>query len=351
MKRFNSLFAKVVDTETIRLAISEASKGKRNRKSVMRVLDDEDTHIMLIQSMLLADEFKPSAVNEHEITERGKFRKITTTPFFPDQIIHWAVVLAIQHVFLGSMYEYTLATIRGRGSGLGKRKVEQWLKSDPKNTKYCLKLDVNKFYTSVNHDVLKVKLRQKFKDKRLLKLLDSIIDSYEIGLPLGLYTSQWFANFYLSELDHNIKNKAQAKYYLRYMDDLVIFGPNKKKLHKMQKAIERWLVMNKLIIKVNWQVFKTDSRPIDFLGFKFYRNRTTIRSRNFLKIRRKYKRIKKKGHISLQDAQSMMAYWGWIKNSNSYRFYNQQLKPICSINKARRIISNGNLRRNPKSEA
>lgn len=339
MKRYGRIYDKITDKETILLAILQASKGKTDRKPVKLVLDNIEHYINEIQIMLICGEFEPSRVKTHKIFERKKERLITTTPFYPDQIIHWATMLVIQPILLSGMYEYTLATIKGRGISLGKKMAEKWIRSDFKNTKYCLKMDVHKFYNSIDHEILKLKLKRKFKDEQLLNLLFKIIDSYEVGLPLGLYTSQWLANFYLSELDHRIKNDWGGVYLLRYMDDIVVFGPNKKKLHKIHHNIHKWLLDNKLKQKPNWQVFKTSSRPLDFLGVKIYRTHTTLRRANSLKIRRRAKKISKKSSMSEQDARTIIAYWGWIKSTNSYTFYNKNIKPYASIKSAKRILS------------
>ena len=81
----------------------------------------------------------------------------------------------------------------------------------------------------------------------------------------GNFTSQWFANFYLQDLDHYIKEKLKVKYYLRYMDDMLLFGRNKKELHKCRVLVDEYLHKEGLKLKENWQLFKTNSRPIDFL--------------------------------------------------------------------------------------
>src|SRR5690606_12549309 len=132
--------------------------------------------------------------------------------------------------------------------------LRKWLDNDTKNTKYCLKMDVKKFYPSINNAILKRMFRNKIKGKNCLWLIDTIIDSNE-GQPIGYYTSQWFANFFLEELDHLIKEKLGVKYYIRYVDDLVLLGPNKKKLHKVRNVVEQYLHSIGLRIKENWQVF------------------------------------------------------------------------------------------------
>ena len=125
---------------------------------------------------------------------------------------------------------------------------------------------------------------------------------------------------------------------MRYVDDLVLLGPNKKKLHKARLEIGRQLAKLGLCIKDNWQVFLVNSRSIDFLGYRFYRNKTTLRRRNALRIRRRFAKIGKRGYLSLKDAQAVVSYWGWMKHCDSYKFYNKYCKPYASIGKAKGVI-------------
>ena len=156
----------------------------------------------------------------------------------------------------------------------------------------------------------------------------------------GNFTSQWFANFNLQDLDHYIKEELKVKYYIRYMDDMVLFHRNKKELHKIRIAVDEFLHKEGLKIKENWQLFKTDSRPLDFLGYRFYRGHTTLRRSNCLRIRRRIKKIYKKGKINVTDAGAVLSYNGWLKHSNSYNFTKKYINPYISINKCKEVIKN-----------
>lgn len=156
----------------------------------------------------------------------------------------------------------------------------------------------------------------------------------------GNYTSQWFANFYLQDLDHYIKEQLKVKYYIRYMDDMVLFSRNKKELHKIKIAIEEFLKKEQLTLKDNWQLFKTDSRPLDFLGYRFYRGYTTLRGSNFLRIKRRAKRVYKKKKMSYTDASAIISYYGWIKHCDSYNYNQKYLKPYVNLKKCKGVIRN-----------
>lgn len=127
-------------------------------------------------------------------------------------------------------------------------------------------------------------------------------------------------------------------YYLRYMDDMVLFHRNKKELHKIKNKIEEYLKFEELTLKENWQLFKTDSRPLDFLGYRFYRGYTTIRKSNFLRIKRRIKKIFKKSNLNYRDASATLSYEGWLKHCNSYNFRQKYVKPFVDLNKCKGVV-------------
>jgi hypothetical protein len=135
-------------------------------------------------------------------------------------------------------------------------------------------------------------------------------------------------------------------------DDMVILGGNKRELHKMMNEIMNYMKNIHLEVKGDWQIFKVNSRPIDFLGLKFYRNKTILRKRNALRIKRRLIKISKKSRLNYKDACAVVSYWGWIKRSDSYNFYSKNIKPFVTIKQAKRTVSEfakrRNLRKNPR---
>jgi hypothetical protein len=335
---------RIASKENIRLAIMNASKRKRHRRDVQEVLNNIDYHIELVQKLLLNGMFK-AHIDAACIVNEGthnKVRRIRKPHFKYDQIIHHCIIQVLQPIFIKPMYEYSCGSIPKRGAHYGKKRIEKWLRNDIKNTKYVFKMDIKHFYESIDKEILKRMLRKKIKDKQAMQLIEQVIDACEKGLPLGNYTSQWFANFMLTPLDHYIKEQLHAKYYMRYMDDIVIFGGNKKEMHKMHRAIEKYLTENlKLRIKENWQIFrfeyKEKGRPLDFMGWKFYRNKTTLRKSIFIRIMRKARRVGK--HTTIQGAYGMVSYMGYIKNTDTYGSYINHIRPYVNIGKLKKFIS------------
>lgn len=340
MKRIGFLYPEIYDVNNIKAAIYHASKDKKNYRYVKKVFENENYYARQIHDMLKNKTYRPSrpTVKTIKDSSSGKTRTIHKPNFYPDQIIHWALMLQLQDMIMKGMYEYNCGSVPKRGTTYGQKTIRRWIDADRKHTKYCLQMDISKFYPSIDNETLKKMFRRKIKDKDCLWLIDLIINSNQ-GQPIGYYTSQWFANFYLEGLDHYIKEVLGVKYYVRYIDDLVMFGSNKKKLHKARKKITDYLSEIKLDVKDNWQVFPVGKRDVDFLGVRFYRDRTTLRRRNALRIRRRLKKISKKGRLSVYDAQAVISYWGWIKRTDSYRFYHEHVHPYVTISQAKKVVS------------
>lgn len=234
MKRKGNIYQNIIKLSNIEAAIYHAAKGKGGRKSVEKILDSPTYYAMQVQKSLIDKTFKPSPYVEMKIKDGAnkKERIIFKPHFYPDQVVHWALMQQLESLLMKGMYEFCCASIKGRGIMRGMRHIKKILVQDRKYTKYCLKLDIKKFYPSVDKQVLKDKFRKIIKDKDTLFLIDLIIDSSKEGLPIGNYTSQWFANFYLQDLDHFIKEQLHIKYYVRYMDDMVLFSTTRKNLEK-----------------------------------------------------------------------------------------------------------------------
>lgn len=340
MKRIGNIYQKICNLDNIKLAITEASRGKKDHRVVSKCLNNLDECARSIQEILINKSYVPSEpiIKTIQDATSGKVREIYKPRFYPDQIVHWSLLLQLSPIIMRGMYRYSCGSVPKRGTTDGQKAIRKWLDKDKKHTKYCLKMDVKKFYPSIDNDILKQMFRAKVKDKDCLWLIDLICDS-TVGQPIGYYTSQWFANFFLEGLDHHIKETLGVKYYVRYVDDLVMFGNNKRKLHKVCKEIDAYLSSIKLKVKENWQVFRVDKRDVDFLGVRMHRNHTTLRRKTSLRIRRRMNKIRKKGHLNEADAHAVISYWGWIKRTDSFNYYHKYIKPVTTIHEAKKVVS------------
>jgi RNA-directed DNA polymerase len=307
MKRIGNLYQQICAIDNLMLADKKASRGKSGQYGIMRHNFNRESNIYLLQQMLINKTYTTSAYTTITIRD-PKEREIYRLPYFPDRIIHHAVMNVLEPYFVSTFTSDTFSCIKGRGIHAASRATRKAL-NDEQGTQYCLKMDVRKFYPSIDNNILKSLLRRKFKDPDLLWLLDNIIDSTQ-GVPIGNYLSQYFANFYLSYFDHWIKEQKHVKYYFRYADDLVILADNKPYLHQMLHEIRIYMQDNlRLSIKDNYQVFPVWSRSLDFVGYRFWHTHTLLRK----KIKQNFARKMARNPHYL----SIGPYYGWAKHCNS----------------------------------
>lgn len=315
MKRYGRLFDQIVDLDNLIEAEKKARKGKTGSRGV-KWFDKHNKDNCLLKQLrqdLIDGTFHTSPYSTFKIYE-PKERIIYKLPYYPDRIVHHAIVRVCEKIWTDTLIEQTYSCVKERGIHKGVNDVKHALKYDPGGTQYCLKMDVRKFYPSIDHDILKVFVRRKIKDVKLLKLLDEIIDSTD-GVPIGNYLSQFFANVMLSELDHLCKQKWHCKYYFRYADDIVILSDKKSFLFDVYSKINSYLCTIKLELKPNWQVFPVDSRGIDFLGYVFRHTHTRLRKDTKKKMCRRMARYDAKCEkdAKLRFGSSV----GWLKYFNS----------------------------------
>ena len=277
MKRIGNLFPQLLDINLINFADTCARKGKHNFGIYKHDKHKEEDNLKLLKSFKEGT-FTTSKYETFKIYE-PKERIIFRLPYYPDRIAQWSLMLILEPIWEKIFIANTYSCIKGRGIHKLVKDLKKVLEKDQKYTKYCLKMDIKKFYPSINHDVLKNIIRKKIKDRQILNILDNVIDSTE-GVPIGNYLSQFFANLYLSYFDHWIKEEVGTKYYFRYADDIIILSNNKQFLHNILIAIKYYLNLNlKLSLKNNYQIFPIEKRGIDFVGYVFKSSHILLRKR------------------------------------------------------------------------
>lgn len=310
--------------ENIALAHNNARKHKAHYTEVKEVNASSARYFRRIHTMLKYKTFQNSEYEVFTKVANGKEREIFKLPYYPDRIIHHCIMNVMEPIWIKTLIADTYSSLKNRGIHKGVRRIKTALQ-DTVNTQYCLKVDVRKFYPSIDHDILKKILRQKVKDTDLLWLLDKIIDS-AVGVPIGNYLSQYFGNMYLSSLDHWAKEKKKCKYYFRYCDDIVVLSGDKQFLSELRKEMANYLgtVLN-VHLKDNWQVFPTSVRGVDFLGYRFFHDYTLLRKSTAKQFKKRINTISK-SYSSMNTVSmlsSIMSYWGWMKHADCYRLHSK----------------------------
>jgi len=316
--------------DNLYLADAIAQKGKSKQSDVIRHNQNAESNLFMLYNTLMDKKYNTSeylTFTIHEPKERVIFR----LPYFPDRIVHHAIMNVLEPIFTNMFTADTYSCIKGKGIHAMSRGIIKALKDAP-NTGYYLKLDIKKFYPSVDHKILKSLLRRKFKDNDLLDLLDGIIDSAP-GLPIGNYLSQYFANFYLTYFDHWLKEVKGVRYYFRYADDMVIFASNKADLHRLRIDISEYLSKElHLAVKGNYKVSPLDDKSgLDVCGYVFFRHYTLMRKKN----KQNFARAVAKG----KPMQTINSYLGWAKHCNSKHLTKKLMIKYERVQRARHYSS------------
>lgn len=332
MKRHNNLYEKIYDINNLKLAHENARKKKTHYKEVRMVDAKEEYYLKEIQKTLINKTYKTGDYEIFTRKDSGKERIVYKLPYYPDRIVQWAIMQIIEPILIRKLIYDTYSAIPKRGTHKGLTRIRKVLSNDVNGTQYCLKIDMTKYYPSINHALLKELYANIFKDSDLLWLLFEIIDSIEMtpdtGIPIGNYLSQWSGNLFLSSIDHYMKEICKCKYYYRYMDDIVIIGESKEYLWDCFKEIRRLAIEKKLTIKDNYQVFPVNVRGIDFLGYRIFRDYALLRKDTTKRYKRKMTKISKKKYLTESDISSIRSYAGWLKWCNSYRLQEKYTKGL-----------------------
>lgn len=315
MKRYGNLYEEICSIDNLKLAEKKARKGKQSQYGVKLFDRNSEDLLINLHHILMNNEFKTSEYTIYKIFD-GKEREIYRLPYYPDRIVHHAILNKLESIFVKTFTTDTYSCIKKRGIHKCLINLNKALR-DRANTYYCLKLDIRKFYPSIDNTILKCLLKRKFKDVRLLSLLNNIIDSCG-GLPVGNYLSQHLANFYLSYFDHWLKEVVKVKYYFRYCDDIVILDGSKGTLRSILNEIKQYLEINLKLTLSNYQIFPVESRGIDFLGYVSFHTHILLR-----------KTIKLKWINMLRyypNKKSKASYNGWLLYCNSINLKNKYLK-------------------------
>lgn len=325
MKRAGNLWHKIVDLENIKLAHQQARRKKAFYTEVKMVDADIERYCKQIQEMLVNKTFTTSDYEKEVRFDGRKERVIYKLPYFPDRIVQHALLNIIGSILTKSFIRDTFQSIQGRGTYDAMMRVKKLVRSE-NCPQYALKIDVSKYYPSVDNNLLKELIRRKIKCKDTLWLIDNIIDSTN-GLPIGNYTSQHFGNLYLNWFDWWMKQEVKPVGYYRYCDDIVVLGNSVKELCSIKEKMLEKLALLKLSIKHSWSICDVRHQGLDFVGFRFRPGYTKLRkniAKNFADMCVFVKSNLKTMPYDIALSK-LMAYKGWVKYSNAKGLWRHHL--------------------------
>ncbi|MBK7963826.1 MAG: RNA-dependent DNA polymerase [Bdellovibrionales bacterium] len=305
MKRLANLYPKIVTFENLLLAAKRATRGKKAKNSVISFAFNLENELILLKQQLESHSYRPRPYSQFEVKE-PKVRKICSSDF-RDRVVHHAICNFLEPIIERRSIFDSYACRNGKGAHLAVSRCQEF----SRKFKYYLKCDIKKFFESIDHQILKNILQRMIKDSDLFWLLDIIID-HKVpgnadgkGLPIGNLTSQHFANLYLGELDHLIKDRIGIKGYIRYMDDFICFADSKKELWNLLSKIDEFVTQAlALELKAKVTQIAPVSEGIPFLGFRVFPQIIRIKRENLSRMKNKIRSREiqfKKGHISERD--------------------------------------------------
>jgi hypothetical protein len=326
--------------DNLRLADQKARRGKVHDYGVGVHDRNREANLEALHEALLTKTFKTSQYTVREIY-KPKHRLIYILPYYPDRIVHHAIMNILEPIMVSFFTHNTFSCVKGRGIEGCARSVDKHIRKFNGRPLYCLKIDIRKFYPTIDHAKLKELLRRKFKDNDLLWLLDEIIDSvngapdplditkpvYGRSLPIGNYLSQYLANFYLAPFMHYMNEQLRIDVD-EYADDIICYADSKQRLRDVFNGYMKPYLENELRLQVkdNYQIFPIarnrqdkHGRALDYIGYKFYREQKLIRKSIKQKFCRTVVKLNKANPaIPFKQYKQRISPWlGWAKHSNS----------------------------------
>lgn len=323
MKRIGNIWGDIIAFENLHRAAYQVLRGKRGQVQAGEFFDDLEGNLFQLQRELQTHAYEPGNYRTFWITD-PKPRLISAAPF-RDRVIHHALVNIIEPIFERRFIPHSYACRTGKGTHKALDRFVTWCRS----SRYVLKMDIRKFFPSLDHVILKETIRQAIKDPDALWLCDLIIDrsneqepvllhfpgdnlftpiTHKHGLPIGNLTSQFFANVFLDQLDHFVKDRLRVKRYLRYVDDFCIFHEDKLYLIRLRAEISDFLLNLRLRLNEAKSRIRRLKEGIEFLGFVILPDRIRL---NHRAVRKQRKRIQK---LQLKYAERLIS-WDKVKES------------------------------------
>jgi len=338
-----NLYDKIIDYSNLEASYKNTKKGCRKyRKDTILFDMCRERNLVQLWRELKHKRYKMGSYIRFKVYEPKE--RMVSAPRIKDKIVQFAAHNILQEVYMPVFINTSYACLEGRGTHKAVENVQhnmrlcKWKYGDG----WVLKMDVRKFFYSINRDILKKLLRKKIKDNDMLWLLDKIIDSSpegEKGIPLGNVTSQDFANIYLNEVDQFAKRYLGIKWYTRYMDDIIIVARTKEEAQEYLEKI-KWFLNEKLDLETNkkTKIFPI-AQGVNAYGYKIWTTHKLLRNQSKRAMKRRIKamdrKLKDKSIDEKAVLQAVNSWLGHARHSNSFNLCKKIFKkyPYVKIEK------------------
>lgn len=284
MRREGHIIEEIITDGNLSASLRHVLRGRGKSRSGRWLLAHREEVISDLKARLGDGSYRISGYRTFTVSERGKEREIQSIPL-ADRVALHAVMRVVERHLKRRFIADSAASIKGRGTHYLHRRMCSDMRRDPSGTLYVYKCDVRRFYQSIDQSAMKSALRRVFKDGRLLRILDGFVTLLPQGISIGLRSSQALGNLLLDRLlDHELKDGRGVRHYRRYCDDIVVQAGSYAELTALRSLIRERLSQAGLRVKGNEQMFRTDRRPIDFLGYLTYGD-GNVRLRGHIKRR------------------------------------------------------------------
>lgn len=318
MKRISNIYSEIYELKNLYLAYYKASKGKKKKIAVTEFTKYLDYNIKNIQEELIEEKVSIGNYTYFKIYDPKE--RLICAASFKERVLHHAIMNILDKYFEDFLIYDSYACRKNKGLHKAVNRAFFFAKKN----EYYIKMDIRKYFDSIDHNILYELLTKKFKDKKLLNLLQCIIKSYSVsynkGIPIGNLTSQYFANFYLNLLDRFIKEELKIKPYIRYMDDFLIMGNDLEQLSIFKNKIKIFL-KNRLDLVLKPPITNNIKKGIPFLGFSITNKKILLSRRSKMRFKNKLLIYEKKYYNnkwSINElVQHTVALTGFTKIANS----------------------------------
>lgn len=318
-KKLNDVWDKIASWENLTLAHRLARRGKRRSPEVARFDLNWETEIAALERELVEMRWTPGEFRQFTIYE-AKPRLISAVPYC-DRVVHQAIMNVLGPHFERSFIFDTYACRVGKGTEAARARAQRFMRA----RRFVLHLDFKRYFPSIPHGPLKAQLRRRVGDARLLEILNRIVDengepwpddlidlAERRGLPIGSLTSQWFANLYLSSLDHWIKERLGVTGYVRYMDDLVLFDDSRVALWRAEAAIREYANERLWLTLHDSPRLAPCAEGLSFLGMRLFPEHRRLLSPSGYRFRRRLRGVLRAldaRNVTRERASGQVAGW------------------------------------------